>query len=127
MHGNAQYFFEDNNPLNGINYYRLKQADDDGHITYSKIIPVQVNKIATQLFTLYPNPAKEFITAHLKTPLNAIGILVYDNSGKKLIEQNMPSGSVQVTVNITRLPAGSYNMIVVDKNGKRYTTAFIKN
>jgi hypothetical protein len=127
VHGNAQYSFEDNNPLNGINYYRLKQADDDGHITYSKIIPVQVNKIATQLFTVYPNPAKEFITAHLKIPLNAIDILVYDNGGQKLIEQNMPSGSVQVTVNITRLPAGSYNMIVVDKSGKRYTTAFIKD
>jgi hypothetical protein len=35
------YFCEDKFPYEGVSYYRLKQVDYEGKITYSKIIPVE--------------------------------------------------------------------------------------
>ncbi len=35
-----QYSFLDDNPLDGINYYRLKQVDIDGEATYSDVIAI---------------------------------------------------------------------------------------
>ena len=49
------------------------------------------------------------------------------SDGKKIIEQNIPAGSFQVTVNISGLQAGFYYLMVIDKNGKRYKSDFIKD
>ncbi|HET9747118.1 MAG TPA: hypothetical protein VFP97_15490 [Chitinophagaceae bacterium] len=71
------YSYRDNKPANGIAYYRLKIAEVDGSISYSKIVTVQFatgNSIA-----VYPtlwkkgtalkisNPNNENLTAHFFT------------------------------------------------------------
>jgi len=38
------YSFSDNNPLDGINYYRLKQIDRDGEATYSNVIAIIIEQ-----------------------------------------------------------------------------------
>lgn len=38
-------------------YYRLRQRDDDGRETVSKVVPVAVGQPAAVAFALYPNPA----------------------------------------------------------------------
>lgn len=48
------YNAEDNNALDGISYYRLKQTDYDGHFSYSKIVKV-VSAGAGFSFHLTPN------------------------------------------------------------------------
>jgi hypothetical protein len=50
-----RYNWVDQNPLTGVSYYRLKQVDFDGRITYSKIINIEVKKYIS--FKLYPNPS----------------------------------------------------------------------
>jgi hypothetical protein len=56
--GNSQnlktYSIYDSSPLENISYYRLKQLDDNGNYTYSKIESVSLNKNET--FIIYPNP-----------------------------------------------------------------------
>ena len=53
---NLDYSFIDKNPLNGINYYRLKQTDFNGESAYSNIISLASNKDGG--VTIYPNPSK---------------------------------------------------------------------
>lgn len=56
------YTFEDNQPLEGVNYYRLKQVDFDGKFEYSEII--SITSIATNVkeeIQLYPNPSREYV------------------------------------------------------------------
>ena len=48
------YSFEDNNPLKGISYYRLKMVGNTGDVKYSKIISVQFS--TGNLISLYPIP-----------------------------------------------------------------------
>jgi hypothetical protein len=49
------YFTIDPNPYIGLSYYRLKQSDYDGKISYSEFVPVRMND--KQLITVYPNPS----------------------------------------------------------------------
>ena len=50
------YSFIDNNPLQGVNYYRLKQVDVDGHYIYSPARQVRFDQTSTDKVSYYPNP-----------------------------------------------------------------------
>lgn len=54
------YRFIDNEPLPGINYYRLRQVDYDGQYEYSPIIAVTVQEFFEEAaFNIYPNPVTD--------------------------------------------------------------------
>ncbi len=46
----------DQNPYTGTSFYRLKQTNDDGQSTYSRIVVINVTNSAT--LCLYPNPVR---------------------------------------------------------------------
>ena len=48
------YSYTDLNPLQGNNYYRLKQVDKDGKFSYSQIVSVVFDD--ANKFVIYPNP-----------------------------------------------------------------------
>ena len=50
------YSFIDPHPLEGVNYYRLKQMGNDGSFVYSKIISVTRGDGGGLSVTIYPNP-----------------------------------------------------------------------
>lgn len=76
----TQYSFNDAKPLLGNNYYRLKIFDDDGKITYSNTVLVNINNI--ELNTLiYPVPANDIL--HVETNGN-IPFSMLDQSGRIL-------------------------------------------
>lgn len=62
-HGNTDnandYAFSDVGVSTGINYYRLRQVDQDGKGTYSKIISLRADQPA---FTVWPNPATDVLS-----------------------------------------------------------------
>lgn len=71
-------------PVNGINYYRLKQVDFSEEYIYSKIIPVLLNKEKNTSFILFPNPNNgEFNVTRFIHNQN-IDIFVY-NSNQSLV------------------------------------------
>ena len=79
----SHYHFTDAFPLNGINYYRLRQEDKDGKFSYSAIRSVTFDIIKGDI-SIYPNPAKDKIAITIKGNnkpvelqlLNATGQLV---------------------------------------------------
>lgn len=54
-----QYFFTDESPEQGWNYYRLKQIDYDENFEYSRLIPVFVDDLPQ--VEIYPNPLRDHI------------------------------------------------------------------
>lgn len=52
-----EYFEVDNNPEQGLSYYRLKQTDYDAKYTYSNVIPVNFTG-GSGGFNVYPNPVE---------------------------------------------------------------------
>jgi hypothetical protein len=59
-HGSTQepqrYAFTDVSPLEGLNYYRLRQQDYDGRYEYSPVVTVRRREASG--FSVYPNPAQ---------------------------------------------------------------------
>lgn len=52
------YSFTDVNPyVTTVSYYRLKQTDYDGHVSYSKLEEVSFEKQADLYVAVYPNPS----------------------------------------------------------------------
>jgi hypothetical protein len=60
-----EYSFIDNNPLQGMNYYRLKQIDNDGRFVYTPARLVVFDKLDVGTVKYYPNPTNGILTIEL--------------------------------------------------------------
>lgn len=102
------YHNQDENPLQGQSYYRLKQTDFDGQYSYSSIKAINRAKQAQPL-VIYPNP-----TAHkvvLQGPvLEQQQVQVFDVLGAEVSSQvsYSNSGSTALTLDLSNLATGVY-------------------
>jgi|GEM_PF-6957522 len=55
------YNYEHTDPAKGLNYYRLRQVDEDLSFQYSPIRSVELESSEKTAFTLYPNPSGRFV------------------------------------------------------------------
>lgn len=108
-------------------YYRIKQVDADGKIAYSKTIRINVARFKTA--TLYPNPVKDKTTISFSLQqsssitvniTNASGLLI------KTIGQRYTKGDHKMHLDLSMLPAGSYNLQLKDDIRNVQTFHFIK-
>ncbi len=80
---NLSYFNYDNDPLKGINYYRLKNVDFDGTITTHKTLAVNFKNAVASFWI---NQTKELIKiGYDKLPLSK-SVFIYDISGRQIKE-----------------------------------------
>lgn len=120
----ADYFFIDNKPLNGLNYYRLKQFDIDGKFTYSKIVSVDFsNNLAT--FAVYPNPTSKLLYILLPSINETSDIVLYDATGKKVLHEQLESNISVKQIDISSFPAGVY-YVMLEQSGKKQTVKLVK-
>jgi len=100
-----RYEFKDLLAELGLNYYRLKMIDKDGHFTYSNIVTVQVKKgmlINTPLMNVwYVGDAVKFNISSAQQCNNAL--LLTDVSGRVLYKSNIQlnKGLNSVTVPVS--------------------------
>lgn len=103
----------DNAPLNGINYYRLKQFDVDGKFEYSIVKNVSFNKVNN--ITIAPNPAKDFINISTTKNLNTVlNIQLVDVSGKVL--KTVLSSDNRIKIATSGIAKGLYFIKIKDEN-----------
>lgn len=77
----TQKEYIDQKPFTGKNFYRLKIYGYDGEIKYS-IIVLLVFKPDKASITVYPNPAKDFITVTSSGKIQTVEL--FDMSGKRI-------------------------------------------
>jgi len=119
---NAQYSFVDNNPDNGMNYYRIGELDIDGAVNYSVTKAVNVDNAAGSYLQVWPNPAKSQI--NIQNNNNYTNARIYSQSGALVAGTTLKSGAN--TINVSSLPFGAYIVNVKDANGLSYNMKFIK-
>jgi len=102
------YDFLDEDPHNGVNYYRIRQEDFDGSYEYSKTIAV--SKGENDLTSVYPNPT---IDGHFKLASEQIiqeGVYIYSTE-MKLIKRVEANNDKELEISITELTDGVYYLI----------------
>jgi hypothetical protein len=83
-----EYSFIDNNPFQGINYYRLKQMDIDGRFTYTPVRHVLFDKLDAATVKYYPNPTNGILTIELAAiNSNEIRVINICNATGSVINQ----------------------------------------
>ena len=121
--GNHSYWFDDDRPLKGINYYRLKQIDTDGRFTLSQIVRINVGNIRTE-FEVYPNPVTDKLMFRNFTGSSVVRVRIIDARGSMVHEQ-----FIQVVSNpeldVRKLQKGFYLLEIIDGK-KRSTVKFLK-
>ncbi len=103
------YFFTDVSPVSGINYYRLKEVDVNGVVTYSKI--VSVTKSGNTVVMLYPNPAVDKVSLRIiSSTLHTATFGIFDYAGRTLMqkEAQVGIGTTSISFTISSLSKGVY-------------------
>lgn len=118
------YSIMDVQPLQGINFYRLKMIDADGKFAYSNIVAVKIN--ADNKLRIFPNPARRILFVEANgTNENSIFQIV-DGSGRKLQELKVfLTGATSFSIDISNLANGVYNLVLLKKE-KTEVQTFIK-
>ncbi len=118
------YNFTDNN-LNASGYlYRLKQIDFNGSFEYSNEVEVLITDLNEfKLFQNYPNPFNPVTTLQFIIPEEGnVKIILYDilgNETKTLFNDNVISGSYNITIDGSDLSSGTYFVKMLTKSGQQ--------
>jgi hypothetical protein len=115
------YSAEDAKPFSGANYYRLKQIDKDGKTSYSNTVYLKGAPVSTlTLSAVYPNPTTNVLKAAIQAPAaESITFVITDMMGKTISRQSSTviSGDNTLNINVANLPAGSYLLKAICRNG----------
>ena len=77
----------DDQPLPGINYYRIKQYAKDGSFQYSGIEMIMYN-IDNERFKIFPNPATNEVYVNMKSDAGLSAVVkIYNAKGQQMLEQ----------------------------------------
>lgn len=121
----TSYFYTDAMIGNGIQFYRLKMIDRDETFSYSRIRSVKVN--AESRMSLYPNPARDWITLTANDLSQAERVQLNDNNGKILHDQPLKfQTGKSARIDLKHIPAGLYFVRVTDKNGSIVLMKMVK-
>lgn len=111
------YDFLHKNPVEGSNYYRLRQVDTDGTHTYSDVRTVLFERDFT--VAVYPNPTDGMLYFSAAETIDEVQ--VYDLAGR-LVRTLTPEGQ---TIDLRDLPAGVY-ACRVQVGGRVYARRVVK-
>ena len=110
----AQPFaYTDANPIKGMNYYRLKNTDADGHVSYSTTIAL-LNAVKGFDMSISPNPV---VGDHFKLNVASaqagkMSISIFDVQGRLISREtgSVIAGFSSLPLNAGKLAAGSYTI-----------------
>ena len=114
----APYWSVDASPFIGNNFYRIKQVDKDGTITYSNTINVYYSPVSSNV-SVYPNPVSDIL--HIKVNFKSAdqySINITDLAGRKVHEEKVAAGETirEIDINLKQLAAQLY--ILTIRNSK---------
>lgn len=125
VNGNSQhelkYSFIDESPINGLNYYRLKQIDRDGQFAYSRLESVYFEGLSLPVI-VYPNPTSDNLTVDGLTGIESIRIY---NANGQLLKESTPK-TESISLSIKELPAGIYNVLITNKGSEIVIKRIVK-
>ena len=110
------YTVFDDQPLNGISYYRLKQYDFNGDFSYSKTVAVNRMSDDTNMFA-FPNPASSEFNIYGLNFTAGDEIVISDALGRIVYKELLTEDVLTVQVATNSFSKGVYFLKVKQPNG----------
>ena len=102
----TQYYSAfDQQPFAGISYYRLKQTDIDGKISYSPIVSVKLEEENSGV-SVYPNPAISQLVIHF--PSNGNYQVALAGIDGQIVRNSVSVSVSDLTIDVSQFKAGIY-------------------
>ncbi len=103
----VNYSYIDHAPYNGISYYRLRQVDMDGAISFSKVVAIKPDKYS---IIIAPNPFENMLTIQSEIP-EKVNIKIIDVLGRTLFysEQEITNGKLTLQPDLV---PGAYVLVI---------------
>ncbi|WP_113662293.1 T9SS-dependent choice-of-anchor J family protein [Pedobacter nanyangensis] len=117
----------DQNPVQGLNYYRIKQVDRDGQYSWSEVKSVRFLGGNQTAFLVYPNPVKNNISLNYSSNSNQLQLLVsgIDGQAKLRTTGHILDLNNQLNQKVKNLAKGVYIVQITD-GGTTYQSKFVK-
>jgi hypothetical protein len=131
VNGNAasnRYNYNDNNPLAGVNYYRIKGISINGQLQYSNVITIKAGSIVPTV-TVAPNPIANKVLNLKLLQLNKgnYRITVTDVAGRTIFSKEMLYDGIisgfRTSLPVTIKPGNYY--VRLSGEGNDFTEKFI--
>jgi hypothetical protein len=120
---NNKYSFLHRTPVNGVNYYRLKQVDFDNRAKFSETRTVLFKDISS--ITIFPNPTTDKVYINPGGTNALQTVIVYSEDGKQLQRySNFQPGN---SIGLAGYPEGFYFIKMIETNGSVTVKKIIKN
>ncbi len=127
--GQENYDAMDEDPLfNRSVLYRLKIINKDGSYHFSDIRMVRINHAALSI-TIKENPVHGRLLLEINSSeIKKAGLSVYNVKGEKLLQQELTvmEGRTNKVINLPAMPAGTYSLLIIAKDGFKQTLKFTK-
>lgn len=127
--GLMKYNFTDHHLAAGTYQYRLKQVDNDGHFTYSKLVTIIINNPKTGL-SIYPNPVTSYtIVKYLLPQSTRVQLSLYAADGRlltKLVDMQQEAGQQTFRLSEQYIKEKGAYLIKLVYNDVVETIGFIK-
>lgn len=125
----TDYSFTDASPVNGIDFYRLKQVALDGKFIFSDVIAVKFDNPVLSIISINPDPVIH--TLNMRCAANEstkATCNIYNSEGRLVrnIETYFTQGQNNIVEDVSLLPAGTYFIILSRPNERITESKFVK-
>lgn len=120
------YSFIDNEPILGMNYYRLVQTDFDGTTSYSEVLTINKAKKKSLVVSLFPNPTSSNII--ITTDSEDLGMVQIFSARGELVYQGIHNLDSRMDIGLEELSTGLYFIHISNENTKEtlHSSSFVK-
>ena len=109
----AEYTFTDEMPLDGKNFYRLKQISLDTKFTYSPVKIIEFKNIIS--VKIFPNPATDILRFRISSSLQNVHVKIINAKGQLVKELTVTS--INSTIPVKNLSPGIYSGEILHNAG----------
>ncbi|HEY1113214.1 MAG TPA: T9SS type A sorting domain-containing protein [Chitinophagaceae bacterium] len=121
----SAYTFVDEQPSQGVSFYRIRSIDVDGKFKFSTVISFSNGKSAA-ILRAYPMPARNQVTLQHGAIEGKAQVTISSEDGRIVKRQVLTVGSMLTSIDLSSLKAGLYLLRLENSNGEVETLKLVK-